>query len=154
MFPNYRQDFHPQVHQELSGLKVIRSFTLAITAGSYGLCLAGFDDVLSRSEPREEIENDPDTSIRRCKSGRDILFGLDYGVGRRQSFNLLDKDITDILDGFQTTNSLECKQNKGEILRLRAFGRCYGLSVQGSKLYNAMGRKRILQILLTFEKQM
>lgn len=132
MFPNHRQDFHPQVHQELSGLEVIRSFTLPVTAGSYGLRLAGFDDVLSRSEPREEIEDDPDTSVRRCKSGRDILFRLRHGFGRRQSFNLLDKNITDMLDGFQTTNPLERKQNEGEILRLRAFGGCYELSVSGS----------------------
>lgn len=132
MFPDHRQDFHPQIHEKLPGLEVIRSFTLPVTARSYGLRLAGFDNVLSRSEPREEIEDDPDTSVRRCKSGRDILFGLRYGFGRRQSFNLFDKDIADILDGFQTTNPLKRKQNEGEILRLRAFSGCYELSVSDS----------------------
>ena len=106
--PNQWQNFHSHVYQELAWLEEIRSITFSLTAGD-GLRLAGVDDVLPRSQLGEKVENDPDAPIGRSKSRRNIFLGFRYGFGRRQSFNLLDKNIADVLDGFQAIASLERK---------------------------------------------
>lgn len=113
--PNQWQNFHSHVYQELAWLEEIRSITFSLAA-SDGLCLAGIDDVLPRSQLGEKVENDPDAPIGRSKSRRNIFLGFRYGFGRRQSFNFLDKYIADVLNNFQAITSLERKQNDREIL--------------------------------------